>query len=220
MNPVENMLQDLTGTKPATGPRGGNLNNPAQAPAFRQAHLTAPIDPATGLPGLHSSKKSPNFRDTAVCGRQSEPPWARLAAFMLLAGRTNIEIAMAAGVQKETVSQLRGNRWFQELLSTLANEAGEDILGLVRSESVASIEKIVEIRDSAESDKTRLAAAVWLAEQSTGKAIQKVQSVNVNRTYSSPDEELADITRQLAELRAAREKTLPATTVGENQTTT
>src|SRR5262249_33670998 len=107
------------------GPRGGNLEAAGSQPEARRSPLNANIDPYSGLPQLHRKN---GFTDTAVVGRKNEQPWHRLMAFMMLANRTDSEIAMAADVSIETVRQVKANRWFQELLSTLANNQGEDVV--------------------------------------------------------------------------------------------
>lgn len=183
------------------GPKGGDVEHPMYKPASRDAPLNARVDPATGLPGLHRK-----FHETAVLGRDKEPAWARMAAFMLLQGRTNSEIGMAANVTPYAVSHMRAQRWFQELLATLANEDGEAGLGLLRSEALASIQKIVEIRDESESERVALAAAIFIVEQVQGKAVQRNMNVNANTTFSSPDAEMKSIGEQLAALRAARQQ--------------
>lgn len=180
------------------GPQGGNLNNPRQAPEARRSPLNAQLDPFSGLPQLH---RQDGFKDTAANGRQNEQPWHRMAGFMLLAGRTNSEIALAAGVSPQSVSQLRANRWFQELLATLANHEGEPVLGLIRAESLASVEKLVSLRDFADSERVQLAAATTLLEHAQGKPTQRVLSVSATTTFSDEKSELENIQ---AELRAIR----------------
>lgn len=189
------------------GPRGGNLKNPLFNPAHRNAPLNSKIDAATGMPALHK------FRDTTVMGLKDEQGWERMAAFMLLAKRTNSEIAAAAGVHPQMVTVLRQQRWFQELLTTLANEQGEDLLGLIHSEAVASIQKIVDIRDGSENEKTSLAAAVWLAEQSTGKAVQKIITASTSRSYASVEDEERALLEELEALRSARQSKPTPTTI-------
>lgn len=189
-----------------TGPQGGNLNHPHQAPEARRSPLNATIDVTTGLPGLHRME---GFQDTAIQGRKNEQPWHRLAAYMILARRTNTEIAMAAGVDPGTVCNLRAQRWFQELLATLANHDGEEIKASIKSEALASLQKIVEIRDNPEvSARVQLAAAQSLLEHAEGKPTQKILSVSATTTFSNEKDELAAIQ---AELRAIRNQNPTAT---------
>ncbi len=176
------------------GPRGGDLNNP-NGSQYRRQSLNATRD-ATGQPGLHSAPEK-NWIDTSVPGLQREQPWHRMAAFMLLMGRTNSEIAAAADVHPQSVSNLRAQRWFQELLGTLANESGQDIQGLVASEAAASIAKIVDIRDNPDvSARVQLSAAQMLLEHAHGKPTQKVVTARASSASS------ADLHTQMEELTA------------------
>lgn len=213
MNAATKILNAAVGL----GPRGGNLDDPRLTPDSRRAPLNATVDPATGLPGLHNKN---GWHDSTVQGWDKEPAWARMAAFMLLQGRTNSEIGMAANVHPNTVAQIRGQRWFQELLATLANESGEAALGLLQAEAIASVQAIVDIRDTAECERARLAAAVFIVEQVNGKAIQKTINLNASTTFASPDAEMAAIEEQLVHLRAARQQhatPLPAEPTAQSQ---
>lgn len=190
------------------GPKGGNLNNPAQHPERRNASYNATDT------GLHRSE---GFRDTAGPGLKNEQPWHAMAAYMLLAGRTNSEIAMAAGVTPQSICTLRANRWFQEKLALLANEHGQDILGLLQGEAHASLQRMIEVRDAIYEKPTiateRLAyqAAKDIFELAHGKATQTVISSVSHTTHSSPSEEMESINQQLNALRSAQQReTLPA----------
>ena len=173
--------------------------NPKWSPERRTARLNAECETATGLPELHRFSKEDSERH----GLKNEQPWHRMAAFMLLAGRTNSEIGAAAGVTPTTVSVLRSQRWFQDLLAILANEAGSDITGLLASEAQASLNLMVEIRDDDELPaRIRYTAAKDLLELSHGKATQKVVSlVSHSVSHKSPDEEMQEIQQELANLR-------------------
>lgn len=190
------------------GPNGGDLNRAALQPEYRRSSLNAKVSDS-GLPLLHRFERE----DSATCGRKDEKPWHRMAAFMLLAGRTNSEIAMAADVTAPCVSHIRAQRWFQELLAVLANETGSDITGLLASEAQNSLNVMVEMRDTAKSERTRYQAAKDILELSHGKATQTIVSSVSHTTHASPSEEMESIQQQLAGLRssAAREAgTTPA----------
>lgn len=205
------------GPKEDVGPRGGDLNHPNGKREYRIQGLNV----AGGEAGmqLHRFERP----ETTVVGRRDEQPWHRMAAFMLLAGRTNSEIALAANVTPIAVAHIRAQRWFQELLAVLANEAGQDIMGLLQSEAQASLNKMIEIRDavpttpSIASDRLSYQAAKDLLELAHGKATQTVISSISHTTHVDPSEEMADIQQQLAALRAspaqkrAEVLTLPAT---------
>lgn len=184
------------------GPLGGNLNNPEQYPEHRKMHMNS--RPVEGGHTLHQ------FIDTAMMGVKNEQPWHRMAAYMLLAGRTNSEIALAADVVPGTVSVLRAQRWFQELLATLANESGAELHGLLQAEAQDALNRIVDLAQNAESERVRLAANIQLLEQAHGKAVQKIISHNTSRTYSSPEEETAALLQELDTLRSRNVKTIPS----------
>lgn len=195
--------------KQLMGIMGGDLTQEKLRPEARQAHLNAKIDPATGLPGLHrgpgvARDHRNEWHDRATVGRVDEQPWHRMAAFMLLAGRTNSEIAMAANVSTQCVSDLRAQRWFHELLGVLANETGQDIRAAVDSYAMEALEGIVDIARNGESERARLQACNILLEHSQGKPVQKILSSNVTRTYASVEDEASAIDEELRLLREAR----------------
>lgn len=179
------------------GPKGGNLNNPLQKPHFRKEPYNGSISH-----GLHRFIKT---EDTATEGLKNEQPWHRMAAYMLNAGRTNSEIAMAAGVQPGEVSLLRQNRWFQELCATIANNDGEEVLGALKAEAIASINKLAILRDCAESESVQATCARTLLEQAHGKPIQKIFSDVTSRRAASPKEEYEQLTQELKELQGRTE---------------
>jgi hypothetical protein len=176
-----------------TGPKGGLIDNPVYHPEARRSHFNSPH----GLDALHRFEKN----DTTRQGIQNEQPWHRMAAFMLNAGRTNSEIALAAGKDVGAVSQLRSNRWFQELCATIANNVGEELVGLIQSEAQESIETIVSLRDGSESDRIRLTAAITLLEHAHGKPTQKVVTDITHRRGLSPEEERRQLEDELNNIR-------------------
>lgn len=182
------------------GPRGGNLDDPRTSRERRNAEHSGQVD-ENGVLRLHG------FQDTAAPGLQKEQPWHRMAAMLIIANRTNKEIAEAANVTPTTVSQLRAQRWFQELLATLAHEQGQDVMSLLRSEAAASVQTLVSLRDGSESDRVKLAAATTLLEHAHGKAVQKVLAITGKASpggYASPADEMAEIQRELELLQTMR----------------
>lgn len=175
------------------GPHGGDLENPAQHPERRNASFNGSISH-----GLHRFVKSD---DVAAMGIRDEQPWHRMAAYMLNAGRTNSEIAMAAGVKPGEVSILKSQRWFQELCATIANNDGEEVLGAIKAEALDSIKKLATLRDCAESEAVQMNCAKTLLEQANGKPFQKIISDVTTRRTASPKEEYDQLTSELANLR-------------------
>lgn len=183
------------------GPKGGDLLREDCNPAWRTQPLQTQTLPSGGQ-SLHRFERP----DATIHGRKNEQVWHRMAALMLLSGRTNSEIAMAAGVEPGTVSQLRSQKWFQELLATLANEAGQDIMGTLKSYALEAVEGIHSIAESAENERVQLSAWQLLLEHATGKPIQKTVSEVSHSVSRSPSEEMQELQ---AELRALRSRTSP-----------
>lgn len=124
-----------------------------------------------------------------------------MAAYMIVAGRTDSEIAMAADVLPGEVAILKSQRWFQELLATIANADGEEIIGMLKSEVLASIVKLATLRDCAESEAVQASCARTLIEQSEGKPVQKVITDNIHRRGVTPQDEMEAIRQELEMLR-------------------
>lgn len=180
------------------GPRGGDLTKEHEHRERRVAQLNADVDPATGMPKLHRFSKV----ETAVPGLKNEQPWHRMAAYMLQAGRTNSEIALAANVGVPAVVLLRTQRWFQDLLATISNESGQDIQGALLSHVHTAINNIADIANDPELPaRVRLAANVSLLEHANGKPTQKIVSTSTV-SHLDAKEEFAQIEDELRILRA------------------
>jgi hypothetical protein len=202
---VLSSIPDKTTTSEARGPRGGDLLK--HHPERRRASLNAQVS-ESGLPTLHRF----DTVEKAEPGIKNEQPWHRLAAFMLLSGRTNSEIAMAAGCGIAAVNLLRTQRWFQELLAVLANEHGQDLQAAITSHAHDAINRIAEIANGdIETYGVRniLSASQLLLEQAKGKATQTVVSTVSHTTHASPSEEMESIQQQLAALRSSSTKEAP-----------
>lgn len=174
------------------GPKGGNLDNPDQRPDRRKASFNGSISH-----GLHRFVSN---EDKAYEGLKNEQPWHRMAAYMLNAGRTNSEIAMAARVGVGEVSILRQQRWFQELCATIANNDGEEVLGALKAEALNSINVLASLRDAAESETVQATCARVLLEHANGKPLQRIVTDNTNRRAGSPKEEYEQLTKELEDL--------------------
>lgn len=189
------------------GPRGGDLEIPSvmSDPAWRRKELNVVVNP-DGSTGLH---RFGPFHDTATSGTKNEQPWHLMAAYMLNAGRTNSEIALAANVAPQTVSQLRAQRWFQERCAQIANKEGEEILGAIKAEVLDSINTIVQLRDDPDvSARVRLSAAISIVEHGKGKPAQTIIS-DVTHRNMSPQEEMDEIQTRLHQIRQLRSNEQP-----------
>ncbi len=173
------------------GPHGGNLET-ARPKEWRREPFNGSVER-----GLHRFVRA---EDVATQGLKDEKPWHRMAAYMLNAGRTNSEIAMAAGVAPQEVGILKAQRWFQELCATIANNDGEEVLGALKAEALDSIQKLAALRDSAESETVQASCARTLLEHANGKPLQKIISDVTSRRSTTPKEEYEQLTQELASL--------------------
>lgn len=179
------------------GPRGGDLDNPKRNPEARaRSHNGSRL--ADGTITLH------NFRESATFGREHELPWHRMAAHMLVAKIPTKKIAESAGVTEPTVSQLKAQRWFQELLATIATDQGQEILNIVKGEALASVSKLVSLRDNAESERVQLAAATTLLEHAEGKPVQRNVNISAHTTFRNEQEEYSELQKELETLRGMK----------------
>lgn len=187
----------------ALGPRGGDLNNPARHPEWRREGFRGELL-ADGTLEMHR-KGEKDFRETSAHGIKTEQAWHRMAALMMLAGVPNKQIAEAAGKSGTHVSILRSQRWFQELLTQLAGQQGNDVTAILRGEAVASVDRLVTLRDTAEREQVQLAAATTLLEHAIGKPVTR--NLNVNATakqFNSAKEEEETLLEELAMLRGEK----------------
>jgi len=176
------------------GPNGGNLFDDRLNAERRRADFNG------GETTLHRFERN----DVASRGLKNEQAWHRMAAYMLLAGRTNSEIALAANCSIVEVSQLRSQQWFQQLLGTIAANEGEAVIGAVMSEALASVETLVELRDDLnQRGATRLGAALALIEHAVGRPVQKTLTAKVHNPYRTPQEEYAELKQELEGLKNA-----------------
>lgn len=183
----------------ARGPRGGEKDRPELLPDRRNSELNGEVLP-DGLPGLHRFEKA----DASYVGLKNEQFWHRMAAWMLISGHTNQEIANAAGVDVQAVKTLRAQRWFHQLCAILANESGADVTGMIQSEMADSVNKLIELRDFAESERVQLAATQVLIEQGRGKPTQHVVS-DVRHSTLDPNQERQELLDELHAIRKNRE---------------
>lgn len=195
------MSLEIEGAVKTLGPRGGDLTNPdlAGKREWQKAELNTEILP-NGTVGMHRFDRE--YHETATPGLKNEQTWHTMAAYMLLAGRTNSEIAAAARVHPTHVSYLRGQKWFQQKLAVLANNDGEELLGIVKGEALASVETLVSLRDNSNvTDAVRRSAAKDLIEFAHGKAVQRTIAISATTHFDSPQDEMEQIQEELATLR-------------------
>lgn len=197
-----NILDTIEINLSNVGPKGGNLEDPRKNFQGRRNSFT-PLDTSDPeVLGLHN----PSWQDTAVDGWEKEQGWHRMAAYMILEGKDNELIATAAQVHVATISKLRAQKWFQELLAKLAQDDHQMVQGAIQGHALAAVEKLAEKMENSESDRVQVTCALALLEHAHGKAVQRIHSVHEKgASFSSPQEERNALLQQLQDLRNARQ---------------
>lgn len=202
-NLLDHLEIDLSGVK--TGPYGGRLDHEPSQPDARRASFQ-PVD--TDDPEILGLHNATDWHDTSVGGIYKEQGWHRMAAYLILEGKDNKEVARIAQVNPATISHLRAQRWFQELLSRLAADDHQAVHAAMQSHALAAVEKVAFLMENSESDRVQAQCALALIEHTQGKPVQRIHSVHEKgRTFGSPQEERDSLMQQLSELRRAREGT-------------
>lgn len=189
--------------KKKVGPRGGDLTHPRL-----QAQYVRDFDEDGLAEDRIPLHRAENGLRSAMPAIKNEQPWHRMAAYMLLNNCSNVSIAEAANVTPQSVSILRSQPWFQQLLAELSARKGDDITSVIQSYALEAVEGIHTIAVSAESDRVRLSAYTTLLEHAQGKPVQKNLNLNSSVSYSSPEEERRELEAQLEAIRKAKEQSL------------
>lgn len=145
-------------------------------------------------PKLHGVKEP-----VGIQVRQTEQPWHRAAAYMLANGMAKKDVARACDVSPITIGHLVKNEWFQRLITGACAEAGQPALQkLIEGESVASLLKMIEIRDDPKTQK-HVAAGICkdILDRTCGKAVQRVEVDSTVRS-ADPVEEAKQLERENA----------------------
>lgn len=161
-------------------------------PAHESAHAPATLL----LEGLSGAEAPPDEGMSVV---PSNPPPQRLTerhrliAYAVIAGKTNVEIARALGYHINRIYAIRQSPLFRALVEQLRKELQAGTIGTVidriMNEAGPSVDAIVQLRDSAESESVKLAAAQDLLNRnpSTAKISRTEEDRTVRVLFDSND---------------------------------
>lgn len=124
-----------------------------------------------------------------------EKPEHRLIVWLKAEGKSNREVAHLTGYTEAWISQVLRQPWARRYLVEQLNKAGRDELQTILAGAAAdSLHTLIELRDSAEQESVRKAAADSLLDRFMGKPTQRVetqQSVTVTaQSIEEVDKEL------------------------------
>lgn len=103
-----------------------------------------------------------------------EKPQHRLMLWLRLQGHNVKETAALTGYTPQTVSNVCNQPWFIKAFCELSKELGKDaVQTMLEGEVIPSIQKLVKLRDTAESEAVAKAAADSILDRFLGKAVAK-----------------------------------------------
>lgn len=184
MQSYDTLITDLTGEA-----RGGGV-------VLRQDG-TSRAEPAKAVGARVYADADALFGDSgAYQVYKAEKPEHRLMLWLRLNGHTVKETATLTGYTPQTVSQVCKQSWFREAFCRLSTEMGKDVVQtLLEGEVVPTIERLIALRDGAESDAVRKAACDSILDRFMGKPTVRVES----KVSGSVDSVVYDATKLLAE---------------------
>ena len=161
---------------------------------------TATMDAEVGSQGLFGAR-NPNL---AI---MHEKPEHRLILLCKFNGMSNREISIRTGYTEPWISQVCRQPWFVAQFTRMCKEAGADaVMKMLEVEGPNSVQTLVALRDTAESETVKATCAVKILEYNIGKAVQKVEHTGAVMhgviQLDKIDEELAAIEREEAELKS------------------
>jgi hypothetical protein len=149
---------------------GGDVRSPDETQGMRRYSGGQMYVPA-GLTEVNEAGIDQLF-GPSKCYHQirNESPTHRLVLWMTINGHKPKEVATALRINYITVLNLRKQPWFQEALCKILEERGGDQLEtLLQGEVVATIETLVKLRDTGETDAVKLAATKEILDRIRGK---------------------------------------------------
>ncbi len=127
---------------------------------------------------------------------KNEQPWHRSLAYALLQGKTSRECAELFQVTPATVSLVKRQSWFKDLIAELgAIHFENDFTGLLATHAIDAITQLGELSMSAESPQIRRQASSDLL-----KAYLSCKPEKQAPKAEDPQSELAELDRELKEL--------------------
>ena len=108
---------------------------------------------------------------------KSEKPQHRLMLWLRLNGHNNKEIAQILGCSPQTVCNVGKQEWFMEAFCRISTEMGKDMVEtFLEGEILPTMQKLVSLRDGAETDAVKLAASNAILDRIRGKPVARTET--------------------------------------------
>ena len=124
-------------------------------------------------------------------------PWQLSASVMAANGSSQKAIARLHGVEPSTVSTLYRQPWFARRVTEIMAANQRSINELFKSEAIASLGTLLELRDTAQSEAVRIRAAEIILERTLGKPGVQTPEDPYASFVGDPVEEAARIQAEL-----------------------
>lgn len=116
----------------------------------------------------------------------------RLILWMCANGQSSKEIAQATGYSYNGIQKIKSQSWFRQQFVELTTKMGKDSVNqFLKGEVMNSLEKLVEIRDTAPKASDQRAAADSILDRFLGKATAKVEVQSTSTVVQSTAEAAA-----------------------------
>jgi len=178
MDAVEKIISDLENMKPATALANPQRLVQSQDGTTREhPYLTANTTNAESF-DEYSKRVDSLFGDTpAYHSFKKELPVHRQMLWLRLNGHNVKETAAITGYTPHHVSAICKQPWFREAFVKLSTQMGRDsVENFLQGEIIPTLERLVSLRDTAESDAVRKAACDSILDRIRGKPVARVET--------------------------------------------
>lgn len=178
MDPVEKIIEELGGLKPATAlPEAKRLVQSHDGTTRENFQLTANTTNGESFE-QYSQRVDSLFGDTpSYHSLKKEMPMHRQMLWLRLNGHNVKETAALTGYTAHQVGVICKQPWFREAFVKLSTQMGKDsVETFLQGEIIPTLERLVSLRDTAESDAVRKAACDSILDRIRGKPVAKVET--------------------------------------------
>lgn len=146
----------------------------------RHADGTTSIAPRAASPAATIPSTNPDTLFGASPAYQTikkEQPEHRIILWLRLRAHSVKQIAALVNYSESQVRQICAQPWFIDAFCRLSTEVGKDAVEtMLEGEVIPSINRLVQLRDNAESDAVKRQAAVDILDRIRGKPTQKIET--------------------------------------------
>jgi hypothetical protein len=178
MDTVDQIIQELENNKPVTTLATHSRLVQSQDGTKREhGYLTDNTTSAAEFEA-YSQRVDSLFGDKpAYQGLRKEMPVHRQMLWLRLNGHNVKETAAITGYSPQQVSVVCKQPWFREAFIKLSTQMGKDsVESFLNGEIIPTLERLVHLRDNAESDAVRKSACDSILDRIRGKPVARVET--------------------------------------------